>query len=154
MKKLLFIFIIYFMLHLQSCAATWVQVGDEVYIDKDSIEYYINDFGETQFDKKIYWMKSINIDNTYQQIEEGIGKKISYILAQRIVDIAQKKVAVKSCVFYDENGNSVFNFTNRDYALNWDTIVPNSNGEFYFELIKNPRYLKRMYKKQQLRINK
>ena len=48
------------MLNLHSFATTWVQVGDQEYIDKDSIKYYVNDRGEISFHKKTYWLKMFN----------------------------------------------------------------------------------------------
>lgn len=64
------------MLSLPSFAATWVQVGDYEYIDKDSIKYYVDDRGELQFDKKMFWMKTINHDSLYEKQEKMLNKKL------------------------------------------------------------------------------
>ena len=62
-------------------------------------------------------------------------------------------MVVKSGTSYDENGNVVSSYTFKDYELTWNPVVPDSKGEFWFELIKRPRYLKRMYKEQLMQQN-
>lgn len=148
MKNLCLILIVFLILCMKVYASTWVQVGDNYFIDKDSIEYYINDMGETQYNKKIYWMKTINVNDSYKQIEKDLEKKISYVLTQNIIDITLKKITVKAIIFYDEDGNAIFNHTRKERELNWEAIAPNSNGEYWFELVKSPRYLNKMHKMQ------
>lgn len=153
MKKLFFILIAFLMSISPSYASTWVQVDDYEYIDMDSIEYYTNNYGQVQFDKKIYWMKTINHDDLYKEEEKILKKKISYSNNQWIIDTTKKSYAIKSGIYYDENGNAISSYTFNDYRLNWNPVVPDSKGEFWFELIKKPRYLKRMYKEQLLQQN-
>lgn len=149
MKKVFFILIAFFMLNLQSFATTWVQVGKSDYIDKDSVKYYVNDRGEVQFEKKTCWMKAFNDGSDYfKQIQDGLDKKISYVISQRIIDTNKKAITTKSIIYYDEQKNSIFSHTSGDYELTWSPVVPNSNGELWFELIKKPRYLTKMYKYQ------
>lgn len=148
MKKFFLILTAFFMLSLPSFAATWVQVGDYEYIDKDSIKYYVDDRGELQFDKKMFWMKTINHDSLYEKQEKMLNKKIMYCKNQWIIDTNKKSLVLKSGISYDKNGNIVANYSFRDYELNWDSIVPESKGEFWYELVRKPKYLKRMYKMQ------
>lgn len=148
MKKFFLILTAFFMLNLPSFATTWVQVGDYEYIDKDSIEYYTDNHGEIQFNKKRYWMKTINHDGLYKDEEKILKKKVSYCINQWIIDITKRAYAIKSGTSYDEKGNVVSTYSFKDYELNWNPIVPESKGEFWFELVKKPRYLKRLYKMQ------
>ena len=103
--------------------------------------------------KKAYWMKTINHDGLYKNEETILKKKIAYCNNQWIADITKKSLVVKSGTSYDENGNVVSSYTFKDYELTWNPVVPDSKGEFWFELIKRPRYLKRMYKEQLMQQN-
>ena len=99
MKKVFFSLIAFFMLNLQSFATTWVQVGKSDYIDKDSVKYYVNDRGEVQFEKKTCWMKAFNDGSDYfKQIQDGLDKKISYVISQRIIDTNKKAITTKSII--------------------------------------------------------
>ena len=151
MKNFLFVLIICFIVNLQSYATTWVQVGDYEYIDKDSIEYYIDDRGETHFNKKTFWTKIINNNNQYKETEKTIGKNFSYSIDKSIIDMTNKTFTIKTFTLYDEKGTVIYSDTNRDIQLNWNSIVPDSHGEFLFELVKKPRLLKKMYKYQQIK---
>jgi len=147
-KKFLSIIFMILALSLNVQAATWVQVGDYEYIDKDSVEYYIDDHEELQFNKKIFWLKIDNKNNTFKEVEKDIKRKISYSLQQKIINTTQKKLTTKSIILYDKQDNSVFSYTYKDFELNWSAIVPNTNGEFWYELVKKPKYLKKLYKMQ------
>lgn len=78
----------------------------------------------------------------------GWGTHPTDCLNQWIIDLSQKKLALKSSITYDKNGNVLTNSTYGDCQLEWSPIVPNSNAEFWLELIKKPRLLKKMYKMQ------
>ena len=56
-------------------AATWVQLDDDNFIDKDSIKRYANDRSELQLNKKIVWMKLLNTNNVYVPFEKDYKKK-------------------------------------------------------------------------------
>ena len=60
MKKFSLILLAVILLSLDVLAATWVKVDNYEYIDKDSVEYYVNDYGQTDFNKKIFWYKRDN----------------------------------------------------------------------------------------------
>jgi len=94
-KKFLSIIFMILALSLNVQAATWVQVGDYEYIDKDSVEYYIDDHEELQFNKKIFWLKIDNKNNTFKEVEKDIKRKISYSLQQKIINTTQKKLTTK-----------------------------------------------------------
>ena len=50
--------------------------------------------------------------------------------------------------YYDEQGYPIMSYAKKDFELTWDAVVPNTNGEFWYELVKKPRHLKKMYKYQ------
>lgn len=153
MKKFLFVLTVFLILNVKAYATAWVQVGDYEYIDKDSIEYYVDDYGKVQYDKKIYWMKTINNNNLYENVEKMLNGKIVYCKTQWIIDTTKKSLVVKSDSCYDENGSVLASYSFKDYELDWKPIVPESKGELWFELVKKPRYLKKMYKMQLIEQN-
>ena len=147
MKKVFIILILLLLcMNLPSQAATWVQVSDYVYIDKDSIGYYIDDNGKEDTCKKTFWRKEINHDNLYKDVEQILKKEISYQLNQEIIDTTKKRWTAKSRMLYDKNGSVVFRTIYKDFELEWNPVVPESNGEFYFELVREPELLETLYK--------
>ena len=57
-----------------------------------------------------------------------------------------KQVSINTDVYTRETisiDDNVFYF-----ELKWSAIVPNSRGELWYELVRKPRYLKKMYKYQ------
>ena len=129
-------------------AATWVQLDDDNFIDKDSIKRYANDRSELQLNKKIVWMKLLNTNNVYEPFEKDYKKKVAFSLSQLIFDLSRNQIATKSITLYDQNGASIYSHTSRDYELKWEAIIPNSKGEYWAYLIKKPSLLKKMYKYQ------
>lgn len=155
MKKvfLLFICFIYFA-SLKVIAVSWVQIDDNNYIDKDSVQIYKNDSGGYDFNKKIFWVK-YNGNKIYKDIEKIKNVKVEYGLSQYIVDYSKHMMSIKSGLTYDKYNHVITSYTYCDYELRWESIVPNSNGELWADLVKKPRILKRIYKAQcSERINK
>ena len=141
MKKILFfIFILVFCPHC-SYAQTWVHVDQYNYIDKDSIKTYINDYGDYDYTKKTFWLKSIDT-----QKYKDINKKVDYCLVLYIINYQKQLITVKASFAYDKDGKIVLSETFSDHQLNWDAIVPGSFGEKWAELVQKPRLLKKMYK--------
>lgn len=148
MKKFFFVFTAFVMISIQSYATAWVQVSDYEYIDKDSIEYYVDDYSSTKFDKKTYWIKKIYSEDFFKDIEKITKKKVSYCLIKEVIDITQKRYAIKAIVIYDKDGNSIYTITYKDYELEWNTIIPDSYGELRYNLVRKPKLLKKLYKEQ------
>lgn len=149
MKKIIILFfVIVNNLLLVANAATWVQLDDNNYIDKESIKVYVNDNGEMDYNKRSFWMKYTGNEN-YKDIESINKKDISYELAEYIIDYSKGTIAVKAGNLYDKSGENLNSFTFGDYELNWHRIAPNSNAELWAELIKKRRMLNKMYKLQQ-----
>ena len=148
MKKILLIVFILICNVLSVPARTWVQVDDYNYIDKDSIKVYVNDYGTYDYNKRVFWIKYAGND-IYKEIEKLNNKKVSYGLSQYIIDYQKQTIATKAGASYDKEGQIVSSYTYKDFQLEWGSIIPNSNAEFWAELVKKPKILRRMYKFQQ-----
>lgn len=141
MKRILItVFLAIFIAFNSAIASTWVQIDNDNYIDKDSIKTYTNDHGTVEYNKKIFWLKCIKRKDFYEKIEKITKKKISYDLAQYIVDYANKTITVKSNIIYSTDGNPIINRTYRDYDLVWYAISPSSSGELWAELAKKREF--------------
>ncbi len=149
MKKLFILWLFVFNLTITSCiAASWVQLDDYNCIDKDSIKFYTNDYGNTNYNKRIFWIKNVG-NEKYKDIEKMTKSKIEYGLAQYIVNYSNNTIATKSGMTYDKNGKIISSYSYRDFELKYESIAPNSNAEMWADLAKKPRALKRAYKYQQ-----
>lgn len=154
MKKIFFACVLSLIICTSAFATTWVQIDDTDYMDKDSVKYYIDDHGSTNFYKKTVWMKDININNTgYKEIEKITNKQISYTLSQCIFDFQNNTIAFKAGITYDKNGNPISQYSFEDFQIEWNPIAPNSKAEYWAELVKSPRKLKKLYKNQQITAN-
>lgn len=148
MKKL---FLLFFMLlcssFLRTYASTWVQIDENSYIDKDSIKYYTNDRGVYDFNKKTFWIKSVGND-IYKNSRVEFADEIAYDLTLNVINYSNNTIALKSVIIYDEEGISLNSYTFEDYQLEWNVIVPNSNSEYWAELVKKPSLVNKLYKSQ------
>ena len=148
MKKL---FLLFFMLlcssFLRTYATTWVQIDENHYIDKDSIKYYTNDRGVYDFNKKTFWIKSVGND-IYNNSRVEFADEIAYGLTLYVINYSNNTIALKSGIIYDEEGISLNSYTFEDYQLEWHVIVPNSNSEYWAELVDKPSLVKKLYKSQ------
>lgn len=148
MKKL---FLLFFMLlcssFLRTYATTWVQIDENSYIDKDSIKNYTNDRGVYDFNKKTFWIKSVGND-IYKNSRVEFADEIAYDLTLNVINYSNNTIALKSVIIYDEEGISLNSYTFEDYQLEWNVIVPNSNSEYWAELVKKPSLVNKLYKNQ------
>lgn len=148
MKKL---FLLFFMLlcssFLRTYATTWVQIDENSYIDKDSIKNYTNDSGDYDFNKKTFWIKSVGND-IYKNSRVEFADEIAYDLTLNVINYSNNTIALKSVIIYDEEGISLNSYTFEDYQLEWNVIVPNSNSEYWAELVKKPSLVNKLYKNQ------
>lgn len=148
MKKL---FLLFFMLlyssFLRTYAATWVQIDENHYIDKDSIKNYTNDSGDYDFNKKTFWLKYVGND-IYKKHELEFADEIAYDLTLNVINYSNNTIALKSVIIYNEEGKSLNSYTIEDFQLEWHVIVPNSNSEYWAELVKKPSLLNKLYKNQ------
>lgn len=132
---------------LRTYASTWVQIDENSYIDKDSIKYYTNDRGVYDFNKKTFWIKSVGND-IYKNSRVEFADEIAYDLTLNVINYSNNTIALKSVIIYDEEGISLNSYTFEDYQLEWNVIVPNSNSEYWAELVKKPSLVNKLYKSQ------
>lgn len=152
MKKILIILFIFLTTTIPTFATTWVQIDSTTFIDKDSIKFYTRDNGEIDFTKKSFWIQQINDGKSdfFKKLNKISNTNIEYRRSREIIDIIRKKITTKSSAYYDIKGNVVYSNTNKDYQLDWQDIVPETNGELWFQLVRKKRLLNRLYKNQQL----
>ncbi len=131
---------------IPSYASSWVQIDDTTFIDKDSIKTYVNDNGYYKYNQKMFWIKDTK---SHTEIEKFTKKKVAYQLIQYIIDYSNNTITMKTIVFYTSDGKVIDTLTWNDIDLNVVSIVPNSIGKMWADLVKKPRILKKMYKMQQ-----
>lgn len=125
---------------LQVQASNWIQVDDKMYMDVDSIEFFVSD---GQYNKRnnqySFWVKSLNDgSDNYKQLEKHFNKKVWYSLSKYVVDINTQKIAQKTSVLYAVNEKQPLDLYEEqfDTLLRWQTIVPNSVGELMFNIVR------------------
>lgn len=125
---------------LQVQATNWIQVDDKMYMDVDSIEFFVSD---GQYNKRnnqySFWVKSLNDgSDNYKQLEKHFNKKVWYSLSKYVVDINTQKIAQKTSVLYAVNEKQPLDLYEEqfDTLLRWQTIVPNSVGELMFNIVR------------------
>lgn len=149
MKRLiLLLFLLFCSSFISVNAATWVQIDENYYIDKNSIKIFINDNGTYDFSKKVFWIKNIG-NKEFKNIEALKDKNISYSLVQYVIDFSKEEIATKSIVLYDKDGNIIDRLTLTDTRLFWDSIAPDSNASEWSRLIQKSREINKLYKLQQ-----
>ena len=149
MKKFIISLLIILNIAATSCfGASWVQVDDNNFIDKDSIKIYVDNHGYMNYNKRVFWTKYEG-NGIYKDLEKATKKKIEYGLSQYIVDYSNNTIAIKAGMTYDKEGKPVSSYSYQDYEIEYRAIAPNSNAELWAELVKKPRLLKKAYKWQQ-----
>ena len=151
MKKIFLTLFVLFIFQSNVFAASWVKVSDLDYIDKDSITTYVDELGNTQLSMKTFWTKRLNNDGLYKEAEKLFNKKISYAKTQWIIDFSRNLIITKSITQYDKDGNVVHSYTYKKFELNWDSINPESNAEYWSYLVSHKRQLNKMYKEQKIK---
>lgn len=142
MKKYLVLLILFLFISLPTQASTWIRIADNEYIDKDNIKTYIDDNNKKHKGQKVFWTKTINNnDNLFPSIQKTLNKKISYVMAQQIVDLQRESITLKSVIVYAEDGEVIETYTNNDCELNWNSIAPNTNSALLYVIVKNQKYL-------------
>jgi len=148
MKKIIISLLIILNISFTPCfGASWVQIDENHFIDKDSIKIYVDDNGYINHNKRIFWIKDKD-ENTYKDVEKLTGKNIEYGLSQYIIDYSNNTITTKAGLTYNKDGNVVSNYSYKDFQLKYDSIAPNSNAELWAKLVKKPRLLKKAYKLQ------
>lgn len=149
MKKVIALLTI-LLLGLPTFASSWVQVSDYDFIDKDSISYYKDDYGNTQYNIRSCWMKRLNDDGIYKKVEEVLNEKISYTTTLTLFDFERNMIVSKSIINYNKDNVAVHSYTYKPFEMNWDYISPDSKAEYWSYLVKHPKFLKKLYKEQMI----
>ena len=148
MKKFILLFLSLF-ITLPVFSASWVQIGEKTYLDIDSLTTYIDEYDSIKTNQKIYWLKELNDGSEYfKKIEKEYNSKIWYTMTQRLVNTNKKTSSVKTIIYYDLKGNVVSSYTFPDYLLKWDSIVPNTYGEFLYDVVTHENDLRKLYEYQ------
>ena len=77
MKKIVSIIAILLLVSNITFAVNFVQMNDNLYFDKDSVEYYVDSYGKKDFDKYSFWVQSINNKSEYWKKLEDLLKKVA-----------------------------------------------------------------------------
>ena len=135
MKKILVIFAVIF--YTLPCLATqWKDLNENLQIDVDSIEPYINDYGNIEPDQFIFWVKKTN-DNSpiFIQLGNYYKTQIGYFVDKEIINCKLKKIAIKSNYIYGVDSKLIHKFDFKDYRNDWSSIVPDSKEQLIFDEI-------------------
>lgn len=143
MKKYLILLILFLFISVPTQAVTWIKIADNEYIDKDNIKTYIDDNNKKHKEQKVFWTKTINKnDNLFPNVQKTLDKRIGYVMAQQIIDFQRESITLKSVIVYDDDEKVIETYTNNDCALNWNSIAPNTNSAFLYNIVQNKRFLK------------
>ena len=148
MKKFILLFLSFF-IALPVFSASWVQIAEKTYLDIDSLTTYIDEYDSIKTNQKVYWLKELNDGSEYfKKIEKEYNTKIWYTMTQRLVNTNKKTNSIKTIISYDLKGNVVFSYTFPDFLLKWDSIVPNTYGEFLYDVVTHENDLRKLYEYQ------
>lgn len=137
MKRILIICLLLLGIFLPTFAKNWLEIGNKTYIDTDSIEQYVDDYGNIQRTQYTLWLKRLN-DNSelFKNLEKLHSKKIHYVLSKEMIDIKTKRLASKTIVLYGIDGHVVDSFECKDLLLEWHSIIPDTVGDVEFEIVR------------------
>lgn len=138
MKKILvLLFLLSFALPV--CAANWKQIAEKEYVDLDSIEKYTDVYNSRNNNIYSFWIKSLN-DKTsfFTDYEKSYNKKIWYKMTRNLIDCKNKTITLKSITIYDLKRQVIDTYEVPDYAIKWNSIIPDSVGEGYYYGVCQP----------------
>ena len=140
-KKLFVVFLFSGFLFILPClAANWEQVDDKgkMFIDTLSIQEY--NYGSRAGQYYSFWMKNLNKnDEVSKKIEKIFKKKYWYSKDKIIINCKDELIAIKSTVYYDLAGEPIPDSSYEHIALDWHSIIPESNGEFWYNIVCSPQ---------------
>ena len=135
MKKILMILLLTIATILPTYATNWVQVGQKVYMDIDTIEPFIDDYGHVVPNQYLFWRKTLN-DGNFKALEKTLNKKIWYSLSKCVVDINRKSWATKFFVIYDLKDKPITQEEYNSALMDWQSIIPNTVGDLELYTVK------------------
>lgn len=135
MKKILIILLLTIATILPTFATNWVQVGEKQYIDIDTIEPYIDDYGHAVPNQYLFWRKTLNNGN-FKMLEKTLNKKIWYSLSKCVIDVSRKTWAIKFFVVYDLKDKAITQNEYNGVLMDWQSIIPNTVGDLELYIVK------------------
>ena len=151
MKKILLILII-FAFSMPCFAAKMLHLGSKIFLDVDSVKYYVNDGGQMENNKKIFWLKCYNNQSTLYSVTERISKqKIGYVVLEYIIDTQNSKMAHKTSNVFNTNNQAIEILIIPDDRLIWKSIEPGSLSEILYKFAINPQFMQKLYIMQELK---
>lgn len=116
-------------------APNWVQIDNKTYIDTNSIRQE-NYLGLGYGNYYSIWTKWLNDGSKkFLDLESFYKSKIWFTSRQAYFDCKNKRVAEKSFVTYDLEGNVIENNTINDYNLSFSNIVPGTIGDIIYDYV-------------------
>jgi len=146
MKKFLIILLLMLTIILPTFATNWVQVGEKIYMDTDTIEPFIDDYGHRVPNQYSYWVKILNNNSSnIKSIEKRYNKKIWYTMYKEVIDLNRKTSAMKFFTHYDLKDAPIVGQEIDSILMDWTSIIPNTVGELEYMIIQE--YIDRMYRR-------
>lgn len=134
MKKLLLLFILTIATISPTVATEWIETGEKSYIDIDSIERYVDDYGNEVSSQYVYWTKYLNNGAEYFKYSEKMyNKKIWYIMSKEVIDLDKKVSYAKYTFVYDLKGNVIDSYS--DFETLKSPIVPDTVSDNEYQVI-------------------
>ena len=138
MKKIILILFLIITTIIPSFATEWKQISDKLYMDVQSIEPFVDEYGRKDFNKYIFWTKKLN-DNSksFTYLEGYYKKKIEYFVDKQVIDVPSKKIAIKSNNIYGTDATLLHRFDTAGFRTDWHNIIPDTDEQIlYYEVAK------------------
>lgn len=132
MVKYFAIFVVIFSALIMSVeAATWIEVGEKLYIDRDSIEYTKTYSGQQQ---ATFWTKELNDgSDVFKKLEKRYNKKVWYTLNRQLINCDKKEIGITDSIDYDLKREYIETYYFGSNSLS--AIVPESYGEYLYKIV-------------------
>ena len=135
LSKILILFLLIFVFFSPVFAANWKKIASKRYIDINSYQNLQDPLYPNRY---AIWEKNLNDGtNHFKDIEKQEGKKVWYVLTRWGVDCNSKLVNILDSIYYDLSKQVI---SSRSYSIysGWDSVVPESWGDFYYQLMCKP----------------
>lgn len=131
---ILFLSIIVFVMPV--FAANWKEIAPKRYIDVNSYQHLQNPLYPNRY---AFWEKNLNDGaKHFKDIEKQEGKKVWYVLTRLGVDCNNKSLTILDSIYYDLSRQVILSQNYSIYS-GWNSIVPESFGDFYYHIICQPK---------------
>lgn len=137
MKKILVLFLLIIATVLPTFATNWISVSSDkkTFIDLDSIAE-ANEY-RNGYKCYLFWRKDLNTGSPREKEMERLCKqRIWYSMNMYKVCLDTKEISLIYSVNYNLKGQVIDHYNYR-YFDTWKPIIPDTTGEFIYEIIKN-----------------